>query len=255
MVDFSKISAVDRSKFFRHKTDYELLGRYLEENISLKPVNALVVGVGNLEEPLSILATAAETVSALRSRGISINLAELLKLSLLEARTKEEISPVYSLGKGYGSERSLMGGIFLTPEQKKNLPQHPLKPRFVDDYPAGFELRGGEYFFSEEVVDRVQEAVREGKFDTRIQEVIDRSAIRYPIIFFNNVITHLGADGERITKDLTTQLLEREGIVFMHHSGSLGDSKGVGGITKMVEDNPNFVHLQRIGPAVYRRKI
>lgn len=246
MTDYSRISAIDRSKFFRHKSDYGILRTYLEQAEGL--TTALVIGVGNLEEPLSILATGAETAKTSRR-----SLGDLLKLDLVELRPLEEISPIYSLGEGYGPERNPVGGIFLTEEQKRTLPRHPLKPSFVNDYPTGFELKDGEYRFSQEVIEHVQEAIQRGKFSTRVQDFIRETTAQYPVIFFNHIITHLGSEGEQVAYDLTKKILREDGIIFMHSSGDIGDSKGIGGTARMVENNPKFTHLQRIGPAVYRK--
>ncbi|MBM3247019.1 hypothetical protein FJZ17_00550 [Candidatus Pacearchaeota archaeon] len=246
MTDYSRISAIDRSNFFRHKSDYSILRNYLEQTKGL--TTALVIGIGNLEEPLSILATGAETAKTSRR-----SLGDLLKLDLVELRPFEEISPIYSLGEGYGPERNPLGGIFLTEEQKRTLPRHPLKPSFVNDYPTGFELKDGEYRFSQEVIEHVQEAIQRGKFSTRVQDFIRETTAQYPVIFFNHVITHLGSEGEKVAYDLTTRTLKDGGIIFMHSSGDIGDSRGVIGTTKIVKDNPRFAHLQRVGPAVYRR--
>lgn len=262
MVDYSRISAIDRSKFFRHKKDYAILKAYLEErcletpDVEWEPLDALVVGVGHLEEPLSILATCAETAKNLSESRIGVRLPrDLITLTLVDSRTRTEIKPIYSLGKGYGDANNPYPASFLTEEQRKTLSPHPLNSSRVSKYSAGFELIDGEYHFSEEVQREARAAMHKGNFSTRIQDFIAENCTQYPIIFFNNVITHLGAEGEQVAYDLTTKTLKDDGIIFMHHSKDICDSKGVCGTAKMITKNPKFAHLRKIGPAVYRRII
>lgn len=260
MFDHSRISAADRSHFFRHQPDYALLKNYLETRyintgrVHWSPVELLAVGAGNLEEPLSILATGAETAASLQTEGLAIQLPDLLTLHLVELRDREELSPTYSFGYRYGFARdNTPGAAFLTDEEKEALPRYPFKPQFIDDYPAGFELKDGEYRFSEEVITLAKEAVQRGRFSTRIQDFIRDDTARYPVIFFNHVLTHLGPEGERVAYDLTTKTLERDGIIFMHSSRYITDPTGTSGTAKMVDHNPRFAHLQQIGPAVYKK--
>jgi hypothetical protein len=218
------------------------------------PLDTLVIGVGHLEEPLSILATCAEALRLIRTTRGEIKLSDLLKLDFIDLRASEEINLKYSFGKGYGSAENPVGKLWLTQEQRAKMQEHPFRPSFISDYPAGFELRNGEYSFSQEIRDQVQEAMLKGKFSTRIQDFIATNKQQYPLIFFNNVITHLGNEGEQVTHDLTTKTLEKDGIIFMHHSGNFLDAKGTGGISRIVQDNPLFAHLEKIGPAVYKRR-
>lgn len=260
MTDYSKANAIDRSHFFRHVRDYSILKAHLQKKYldtpraEWKALETLVVGVGHLQEPLSILATSTEAAKELGYKGVKINPSELLKLNLVDNRSVNEIEPEYSFGEGYIAGGQVVSGAFLTEEQRKVLPKSPLKPSFVSEYPSAFEVKNGECQFTEEIQKEILEAVNRGRFNTRIQDFLKENNSQYPLIFFNNILTHLGAEGEQVAYDLTTKALEHNGLVFMHHSGDVFDSKSIRGARKMILDNPKFTHLEEIGQAVYRRK-
>ncbi len=260
MTDYSKANAIDRSHFFRHCRDYSILKAHLQKKCldtprdEWKALETLVVGVGHLQEPLSILATSTEAAKELGYKGIKINPSELLKLNLVDIRPVEEIEPDYSFGEGYIAGGQIASALFFKEAQRKVLPRAPLKPAFVSEYPSAFELKNGEYQFTEEIQNEVLEAVRRGKFSTSIQDFLKVNNSQYPLIFFNNILTHLGAEGEQVAYDLTMRALEQDGLVFMHHSGDKWDNKSIRGTKNMFNNNPKFVHLEEIGPAVYRKR-
>lgn len=260
MIVPSNASALDRSHLFRHPKDYSFLKAYLEKKYlecpasEWKALETLVVGVGHLQEPLSIFATSSETAKGLGYKGYKVNPAELLKLNLLDLRSLDEIEPDYSFGKGYKIAGQVVSAAFLTEEQKKTMPEGPLKPSFISEFPSAFEIKNGEYQFNQEIQNQATEAMARGRFNTRIQDFLKANVSQYPLIFFNNIITHLGSEGEQVTYDLTTKSLESGGIIFMHHAGDIFDSKSIRGAKKLIEGNPRFSHLEEISPAIYRRR-
>lgn len=258
MVDYSQIGALDRSRFFRYKSDYVFLRKYLEEKIRVvgssdwKPIETLVVGVGNLEEPLSIMATCGQVAKNWSAKE-TVGMKDVLKLDFVDIRGRDELKPRYSLGTGYGNAINPVPAIFFDGADKSVVMSHPLTPQFVKDYPEGFEFRNGEYCFTREVIGAVSEAVRCGKFSTPVQTFLAENKGQYPLIFFNNVVTHLGVEGGRVALDLTIKLLKRDGVLFSHNSSDVLDSKGVRGSNILFTESGRFPHLQRVAPAVYRK--
>jgi chemotaxis methyl-accepting protein methylase len=240
-----KACRIDRSEFFRHRSDFDILRGYLNERIGLS-TNVLCVGVGHLEEPLSIAAVGKQVLS---DNGSDAKLSERLSLDFVESRPIEEISPNYSLGFSYGA----VGGAFVDRDAIAKLPKTPISPGYVKDFPAAFELRDGQYHFDNEVVAVVQEWMKNGKFSTKLQNFLHEHSSTYDVVFCNNVIQHLGANGGRVAEGLTKKLLDKNGLVFLHIAGSSTDTNSVLGTSNLIRNNPRFSHLKRIGPAVYKR--
>ena len=260
MIDTSQTGRIDRSEFFRHRSDYPILktyveGRFLESPAnSQAPIRALGVGVGHLEEPLSILATREQLARELQARSFSVVPDGLLSLDLVDSRSREEIKPKYSLGVSYGSGNVAIGGAFLDEAQKRAMSARPCKPHYVRDFPAAFELKDGEYRFTEPVINAARRALEAGRLSTPIQTLLREEGRPYDIIFCNNVIQHLGNEGEQVAEDLTTKLLRKGGLVSLHITRDIGDVKSVLGTAKLIDENPRFKHLERVGPAVYYKK-
>lgn len=260
MVDTSQTGRIDRSELFRHRSDYPILrayaeGRFLESPAnSQAPIRGLDVGVGHLEEPLSILATREQLARELQVRGFHVAPDGLLNLDLVDSRSRGEIKPKYSLGVSYGSGNAIIGGAFLDDAQKRAMPNRPCKPRYVVEFPAAFELKDGEYWFTEPVISSARKALESGRLSTPVQTLLREEGQPYDVIFCNNVVQHLGNEGEQVAEGLTKKLLKKGGLVFLHITGNIGDTKSVLGTARLIDGNSRFNHLERVGPAAYFRK-
>jgi len=95
--------------------------------------------------------------------------------------------------------------------------------------------------------------MKNGRFSTKLQDFLHEHGSPYDVVFCNNVIQHLGAGGRRIAEDLTKKLLNKNGLVFLHIAGSSTDTNSVLGTSNLIRNNPRFSHLERIGPAVYKK--
>jgi hypothetical protein len=245
MIDLSAARKIDRSKFFRHRSDYKILKKHLNAQEKV-PTRILCAGVGNLEEPTSILATAYQEKM---DQGIPTDLSDMIDLDLVESRPAAEIKTSYSFGSSYGG----LPEAFISDGDKQKLPQGPRKPWFIDRLPEAFELKDGQYWFAEEVIEASEKAFQEGSFATRIQDFLRTSTTPYQAIFLNNVVQHLGEEGPQVAEDLTKKLLDKDGLVFLHIARDLSDIKSILGTSDLINGNPQFSHLVRVGPAVYRR--
>lgn len=242
------IAHLDRSEFFRHRKDFQTFARIVEKhNRDDGPLKLLVIGVGNMEEPISLLAVAQEKLG-------DGKLDEDIDMEIVEIRSRNEVSPRYRLGRQ----------LFMAA---------PVQPQCCPD---SFVLVDGEYEPVPEIKDyltRATENDARAHFGTPVENYTRTNPGQFDVVCCNNVIQHLGGiegysspyksvPGEqthaRYYQELSRilNLVKVGGVIFLHapSPGDKFDTKSKG--TRIIlAEVPTFnEEFEEIMPAVYRRR-
>ncbi len=243
----TELSNTERSEYFRHRKDYEIFGRVLASTSDL-PAKILMVGIANMEEPLSVL-TVANRVSFQRE----VNLSEIVSIDFVDIRSRGEIKPEYSLGEQLKGGMSL---LFASQEQISSMELEPRRPHYVKRYPEAFVIEDGQYKFSNPIIEFLDQQMlsESARFNTSLQEFIEmENDERYDFVFCNNVLTYVEKQDRASSASGLVDLLKQNGILFLHYSKHITDSKGVSGPEQLMRENPDLAErLEMISPAIYR---
>jgi len=239
------IANLDRSEFFRHEKDYVFFIKLVSDAIKNgKPFKFLEIGVGNMEEPVSFLATA-------HTNSEGVKLEDLVDMEIVELEKKENRSANYRLGKN----------LFF---------DHPIKPPKACE--SSFSLINGEYEASNEIKEYLLRRIDDESkthFNTPIENFAESTNIKYDVVACNNVLQHLGGqeyyenplknnngDYTRYYNELLKilNLLKEGGIIFIHTA--LSPTNKDGGAEKVLTQLPNFSDdFEKLAPGIYRKKI
>lgn len=271
----SENAQLERSKIFRYPKDNALLNQeFSEAGKEGRRESVLVIGVGNLEEPLSYMAMAER---AGRAQGKSVS--EMADLSMVDIRSSAEIVPKYGLGKVYESPAGVQfGGAFVTEETRDQYTKKARKPNSGYEDIFTYNEQSDEFEFKKEVREFVNQAVRNPEkthFNTPIESYIeDHPDEQYDIVACNNVLQHLGGSSQykspfreaglplgsyekyfNVVKGIIGKV-SPNGLLFIHTGGSV---KGFDPVSENGDEVlawiPEFNdQFERVQKGVYRRK-
>lgn len=261
-------AALDRSKFFRFRKDFEILNAELEEIFAgeNKKFNFLDIGVGNMEEPLSFLSNIEHIASKK-----NLKLEDICDFEMVDIRHKEEIEMKVGLGK------RVELGAFLTEEQKGNKEKKPVMPPSGYEDFFDFSEEDGEYQFKEEVQTYLRDKIKDrskSHLGLPVENFLQDNPLgKYDFVACNNVLQHLGGiEGyrspikdrgmpqEEYKKyfDVVAKILESVkpgGVIFMHTPIDMTDNKGRG-TADIVENLPIFKdNFEQVAVGVFKRKL
>lgn len=181
---------MDRSEFFRYPKDSDIIKSLIREAfLRGEKCNSLIIGVGNMEEPLSFLALAQQVAN-----GEGKSLEELIDLEIVEIRPLDQIQPEYGLGKIYGGGAGI-SKAFLTEEtlaQYQERPRLP-NPEYADIF--AYNDQSQEYQFSDEIIAFLQKITADeakGHFGTAVEDFVLEDRLQHDLVVCNNVFQHIG---------------------------------------------------------------
>lgn len=238
-----------RSEFFRHKEDYDFFIELVNDAIENgKPLKFLEIGVGNMEEPVSFLATAYANSNGMK-------LEDIVDMEIVELEKKENRNTNYRLGKKL---------FFDSPSVKP--------PKTCEN---SFSLIDGEYEVADEIKEYLSRRIDDeskAHFNTPIENFASSTNTKYDVVACNNVLQHMGGHEsyesplknggqknaryakyyEELLEILS--LVKEGGIIFIHTPSSRTNDDG--GAKKILAQLPSFSDdFEELALEIYRRKI
>ena len=266
---------LERSNIFRYPKDNAVLSQEFSEAVQEgRRENVLIIGIGNLEEPLSYMAMAER---AGRTQGKPIS--EIADLTMVDIRPAEEVAPKYGLGKIYESSTGIkLGGAFMTEQTKGQFTEKARTPEAEYEDVFVYNEISGEYEFNDQIKEFVSQNVQNPEkthFNTPIESYTAKHPNdQYDIVACNNVLQHLGGvsqykspfreiglppesyqDYLNVVKGVVNKVKEG-GTLIIHTGGSTKElspmeENGDEVLSWIPEFNDQFEQVQK---GVYRRK-
>lgn len=193
----SSYSQLDRSDIFRYEKHFAIFEKNLRARLEAGtlPVRMLVIGVGNMQEPMSYLAV-AQKISLETGKPLS----DIVQMDTIDVRPKEEVESnlndrhknYFGLGKNQGG----LGMAFASAASDlRNAPLTPNKPKKGREHAFKLSGKSGEYEFVESIQAYVRELIADEK-RARFSTPVENAEIQeYDEVSCNNVLQHMGGPG------------------------------------------------------------